>query len=116
MTAGRGGVEQEPVHGGVAELRAFAHAVSGVVQKSADGADAAVLREEFVHAAHDRRFLRIGYELVTLVAVAEGRLPAELLAKLRADRDGGRDAGADLLALPGRHRRNHGVEEASRRR
>jgi hypothetical protein len=73
-----------------------------------------VLNVQIVDEAADGRLLGVGYEPLLVPAVAEGRGAPQGLAELRADRDRGRDAACDLLALPGRHAGDDRVEKAAR--
>ena len=112
----RNRVADEPVNGRVRELPAAPGAVPLLVEQSGDGLLPLVFQEQFVDELADRGFPRIGEKLLVLPLVAERRGSAGGLAELGANRDRGRHAFGDLLALPLRHRRNHRVEEAAGRR
>ena len=75
-----------------------------------------MLQEELVHELPYRCFLRVGHEFAPFPAESEARCAARGFAQLRPDRYRRRDTLADLLALPLRHRGDHGVEEAASRR
>ena len=59
--------------------------------------------------------LLLGDELLVLPLVSERRSTAEGFPESRAHRRRCCDTSGDLLALPLRHRRDHGVEEAAGR-
>ena len=111
----RGRVADQALHGRVRELAAASRAVSALREDAGYCEEPTVLKVQLIHEAPDGGFLRVRYEALLVPAVAEGRGAAQGLAELRAYRDRGGHAARDLLALPGGHAGDHGVEEAAGR-
>jgi hypothetical protein len=110
-----GRVADQALHGRMGELAAASRAVSPVGEDAGDREEPAVLYIQLVHEAADGRFLRVRYEPLLVPAVAEGSGASGGLAELGSHRDGCGDPARDLLALPGGHAGDHGVEEAAGR-
>jgi hypothetical protein len=108
-----GGVTQEPVNGRIGELRAVASAEAPLIEETRHRLLPLVLTEQFVHELSNRRFLLFDHQLLVLPLVSEGCRASQRLPELGTDRHGRRDPCADFLALPLRHGRDHGVEEAA---
>ncbi len=109
-------VAEEPLYGRVAEAGAVPRAVALLIEKSGHRFLPPMLQKQLVHEPADRRLLGVGNQLPILPLVPERCLAAQGLAEFGADRHRSRHAFSDLLTLPLGHRRDHGVEEAARRR
>jgi hypothetical protein len=111
----RGRVPDETVNGRIGELRAVACPQALLVQESSNRLLPAVLQEEFVQSAPNWNLLRVRHEFSTCPLVAEGCRSAQWLSELRPDGNRGSNAIGNFLALPLRHRRNNGIEQAASR-
>lgn len=108
------GVGEEALDRGIREARATPGPMAPLIEHASDGLEATVLEEELVHESADSCFVIDNDEVAIPPGVAERCLTAELLAELRAHRNGLLHAIGDLFALPGRHRRDDGEEEPAR--
>lgn len=108
-----GPVPHEPDNSRVRKLRAVSGAVPPFVEDSRYCLLPPRFEEKLVDEPPDRCLGWVRHELAILPAVAEWRGTAEGLSHLGTNRDRGRNPFSDLLALPLRHGRDHGVEEAA---